>query len=316
MKLLYNHGQRLLIELADTNVFEGVYDGGTVNRMELINILDHYTQSAIGGRLSFYINEIQSVKELDEGSKVVKEEREDKLLETEVERLQQMLRNYIYIDKTEQVYFDAVDVLANCESIGIVGLGANFSATKPVEFLVMSSWSQVYILNLSSCIRSSFPSDLAKILESNYIQKVGHNLVPLCHSLWHCYKVTINNIFDTQSADEKIEVDRGHVHKAPNLADSLNKRLHLPCLLEGTPSTSSEVWSERPLLDFRKIEAAQLVAYLITLRNVQKRLLLKGYYDPIEQYIEKIHKSDCYRPHVDFKSDAIPFRLKEILDSF
>ncbi|KAB0804743.1 hypothetical protein PPYR_01713 [Photinus pyralis] len=315
MKLVYKRGQRLLLELADTNVFEGVYDGGNINRMELINILDHYTQSAIGGRLSFYINEIQSVKELNEDGEEVKEEKEDKLPSTEVERLQLMARTYIYINKIEEAC-DVVDVLANCECIGIVGIGAEFSTTKPVELLVMSSWSQVYIVNLSLCTHSGFPSGLAKILESNYIQKVGHNLVPLSQSLWHCYKVTINNTFDTQIADEKIEVDRGHLYKAPNLADSLKKHLHLPCLLEDTPSTTSEMWSERPLPDFRKIQAAQLVTYLITLRNIQKRLLLKDYYDPIEEYIEKIHKSDCYRPHVDFKSDTIPFRLKEILDSF
>ncbi|KAK5647808.1 hypothetical protein RI129_002700 [Pyrocoelia pectoralis] len=204
---VYDRGQRLLVQLCDSNLFEGTFEDGTRTRMDLVEISDHYTKNPIGGRLSFYINEIQSVKELHDKSSLtdttdmaeeVIQSNLTSVPESDIERLQQMTKKYIYIDKTDQNYFDAIHSLVNCESVGIVGVGANFNATKPVELLVLSSWSQVYIMDLTLCCESGFPSDLTDLLESDYVQKVGYNLIPLMESLCHCHKVTIKNIFDIQ----------------------------------------------------------------------------------------------------------------------
>lgn len=323
---VYNYGQRLLIALFDANVYEGNYEAGTRDRVDLVNIIDYYTKNPIAGRLSFYRNEIQSVKELCDKSPLtdttdmaeeVVPSNLTSVPESHIEQLQQMSKKYIYIDKIDQSYLDAINVLVNCESVGIVGVGANFSVTKPVELLVLSSWSQVYILNLILCCRSGFPSDLTDLLESDYVQKVGHNLIPLMESLWHCHKVTIKNIFDIQIADTKIEADKGNVLTNPRcLSKCLNVYLDLPFLLECTPNNTSEAWSEHPLRDFQKIEASKLVTYLLTLMNIQKRLLLKEYFDPIETYLNKIHNSDCYHPRIDFANEELPSRIKEIVNSF
>lgn len=47
---------------------------------------------------------------------------------------------------------------------------------------------------------------------------------------------------------------------------------------------SAEKWTARPVKDSRKIYAAQLGVYLITLKNLLERKLLQDYYAVVDQY--------------------------------
>ncbi|KAK4886976.1 hypothetical protein RN001_003247 [Aquatica leii] len=337
MKFNFTKGDRLILELSDKNVFEGSYDFGTNNQIDLINVVDLETRNPIQARLTFYQHEIVSVKivESQNGCKsdlnnsdstnttIQDSSNVIKLPRDEYDRLQTMTQNFLYFATADKRYVEAIAHLNNCENIGVVGLGLDFGPTKPIDLLVMCSWDQVYIFDLFSYQYANFPADLKDLLESPYIKKVGHNLLKLVESLWYCHRVCLKNIFDTQLADIEVEKKNVANHETQlepvtmvmkrSLSECLRIHLNFPSsVIEEAGDVTSSKWKERPLTNSRKIKASLLAVYLITLKNTLERTMLKEFYGKLESLTENVYKCSTYQACVKFDSDVIKNGVKNV----
>lgn len=205
----YKIGQKLLVSLKNAEIYEGVYSGGSKNRIDLSNITEYPSGSKVGGMLSFYEMEIEKVNLLnvveDDDStisqKITEKTQNRNLINLprgEYERLKEMSVNYIYMATVDKRFLDATEHLKSCESVGVVGIGSECGRENMLSLLVMSSWDQVYIFDILSFQKSAFLPELKDILESPGIKKVVHNSRTLVDCLFHCHKVNLINIFDTQ----------------------------------------------------------------------------------------------------------------------
>lgn len=222
--------QKLLIALTNGDIFEGIYQNGSKNRIDLIDISEHPSGSKISGMLSFYRTEIDSVKLLETGSSNSDEECEkpenggsgnskDVILlpKVEYERLKEMsryssfalsrnqerplrfvCRTQVYMATTDNRFFKAIEHLENCETVGVAGIGSELGRQKSISLLVMTSWDQVYLFDILSYRLPSLHPKLKGILETDSIKKVVHDSRTLVDCLYHCHKVKLTNIFDTQ----------------------------------------------------------------------------------------------------------------------
>lgn len=107
MDFNFEPSQKLLVCLTNGDIFEGVYQHGSKNRIDLSDISEHPSGPKICGLLSFYRNEIESITLLqcdtangddEDGNAVIKQngdaEHKDTILlcKNEYERLKDLSR--------------------------------------------------------------------------------------------------------------------------------------------------------------------------------------------------------------------------------
>lgn len=61
----YKPSQKLLVCLTNGDIFEGIYQNGSKDRVDLLDSYEHPSGSKIPGLLSFYRNEIKSITLLE-----------------------------------------------------------------------------------------------------------------------------------------------------------------------------------------------------------------------------------------------------------
>lgn len=296
MNFPYDEGQRIVIELNNSCIVEGDYSTSTETRIELMNVNDWAYINIFKGPLSFYFSEIASIKVLHPDwseNNVHKQCKRNDVINlplSEFVRLRDMSREYVYLPVVDQNYVKAIEYIRDCECIGVTAFGFNMLDMKPLALLVLTSWDRVFIFDLLSYRRVHFPPDLKEILESQFIKKVGHDLLELIEFFWHYYKVAIKNIFDTQLADlklQKCEKDSDVILRS--LPNCLNLYFNLPAsILCNVENIELKQLQERPLQDSTKLYVSMLAAYLIVLYNKQEKLLLAQYYDLVEEQTKLI----------------------------
>lgn len=229
--------EKILVTLTNGDIFEGVYQSGSKNRINVIDITEYPWGSKILGTLCFYKKEIESVtllnSETQEEHLVNGKDENQKnvilLTKAEYERLKQMSVNYIYMSTMDCRFFEAVEYLNNCETVGVFGIGSEFGRQRNISVLVMSSWDQVYLFDVLSYKLSDFHPKLKELLESDSVKKVVHNSRTLVDCLHHCHRVKLVNIFDTQVADLMISKKDGQPLKdARNISACLQHYLNFP----------------------------------------------------------------------------------------
>lgn len=295
MQYSFNLGQRILIELNNT-IFEGDFEAGTNSRIDIVNVIEWAYRNSFNGPLSFYEYEIISIKVLNsnepEGDNHNRCQIHDiiALPKSEFSRLRDSTENYVYLPVIDQKYLQAIDYLRNCQSIGIAGFGTNLARMKPINLLILTTWDQVFIFDLQLYRRVNFPTDLKELLESQFITKVGYNMLELVEFLWYVHKVSVKNIFDTQLADLKLqkkEKDTSVILRS--LPECLNFYFNFPlALLSNIENVGLKEYNERPLQYSTKLYVSLLATYLLLLYNKQEKLLLKSYYDIVNEHTKLI----------------------------
>lgn len=296
MQLFYKKGDRIVIELSDSSIFEGDFEAGTSTRIDVINIIEWTFRNSFHGPLSFYKSEIKSIKLLPSHLPEKKAPNQCKINDVimlpkcEFSRLRDTTKNYVYLAVIDQKYLQAIDYLRNCESIGIAGFGANLAQMKPIDLLILTSWDQIFIFDLQLYRRVSFPTDLKELLESQFIRKVGYDMLELLEFLWYFHKISVKNIFDTQLADLKLQKkgkDSSVILRS--LAECLNFYFNFPVsVLSNIENVGLKEYKERPLQDSAKLYVSLLATYLLLLYNKQEKLLLKPYYDIVNEHTKSI----------------------------
>ncbi|XP_044253920.1 piRNA biogenesis protein EXD1-like isoform X2 [Tribolium madens] len=204
----------------------------------------------------------------------------------EYARLRQVTFDFVFIDTFGTHFDNAVEVLNNRESVAVAGLGNNYVRSKPLSVLVMSDFKQVFIFDLL-CLGKL--SGLGEVLESDFICKVVHDGGALFDCLYHKYGVEMKNVFDTQVVDTMLSKEKDDVEIKRNISECLTYHFNFPAaLLSAVLDTiNDKSWCKRPLLKSDKIKSAQLVVYLLSLRDQLMKQILKKYTGAITKEYSK-----------------------------
>ncbi|CAH1969958.1 unnamed protein product [Acanthoscelides obtectus] len=168
------------------------------------------------------------------------------------------------------------------------------------------------MMNFRNCY---FPPEIKEILESTYICKVMHKAGPILDKLLRKYNVFVRNVFDTQVVDLIIEKNKTGTcpEKSRNLSECLVHHLNFPdTFLKGAVETPAKKWLEKPLTLKRRVYAAQLVTYLIILKEEMQKTLLSEVYrciDNIHVYFGSLNNKEfadqTYGNDVTKKMDSL-----------
>ncbi|XP_056645379.1 piRNA biogenesis protein EXD1-like [Diorhabda sublineata] len=321
----YIIGDHILISLYSDNIFEGdISDLGT-NRIDLTNVKEHNNANILNGIYSFYRNEIKSIQifkvqvnqKPDISQQIVLEKDSTKLLITkdEYDRLRTMSRNFIYIDKPDWRYFQAMELLTRAETLGVIGLGVEKRRTGSIKLLAVSVWDKIYIFDFLNKQNYFYP-ELKMILESEYICKVIHEAGPFLDVLYRKYNVLVRNVFDTQIVDLIIKKkETGNVPlPIRDLSDLLTDYLNFPTgYLRKALEISISEWAERPLSDIHKGYASQLVTYLLVIRENMQRTLLSEVFAAINNIHNTYYYMNSYKFSSIWNSKQISKEIQELI---
>ncbi|XP_066261159.1 piRNA biogenesis protein EXD1-like [Euwallacea similis] len=307
---IFKVGDRLILELTSSDLFNGIYADGGKDRISLIDVVQHNNNNKLGGAYDFYRNEIANIRKLKLPPEK-KTEIEDKSVNTNSElcimikiceeeyfRLKEMSRSYIYIETADKRYFDAVQILGDSETIGVVCLGMENHRSSIINLLVMCTWKQVYIFDLANITKRELYKELKDIFESEYICKVIHKSAGLIDTLYREYNVYVQNIFDTQVVD--LILQKEATGNSPivekDISECLSHYLNFPkSLLDHALNVSCKSWNERPLPDKFKLYASQIATYLILLKNHFHKLLLKDIFGTITKVQDCVYDMDNFQ---------------------
>lgn len=212
----YKPGTKLVLELINNDLVEGICAIAGKDRIDLINIVINSNNCRIPGPQSYYRSEIKSIRaftiDQETNKKTsVKADGDDAVIlipQEDYEDLRRMTQEYIYIAMIDTKYYEAVKHLKSCENVGIACITETFDNFALLSILAVSSWDQVYVFDIKSFGLKEFPKELKEILESPHTRKVIHD-ARLSHGvLQNQYKVEITNIFDTMCADVLIQQNK------------------------------------------------------------------------------------------------------------
>lgn len=245
MNYEFKRGDRLVLELINSEeILEGEFVDGAKDRIVLINITSYKNHQVIKGPYSYYRSDISSVRLLNECDSAnvpdsttnVERHNCDTILidKREYERLKEMSRNYVYMSTLDSRYYEAMNYIKNCESIGLSGITTSYEKTAAINLIVISTWEKIYILDflIINMQKLKFPPELKDILECSYVKKVMHDSRLLTEVLSRRYNINLKNIFDTKVADIAIRRKTEEIPKnTKNLSECLTCYFNFPTTL-------------------------------------------------------------------------------------
>lgn len=181
MEYQFQRGDRLVLELINSDeILEGVFVDGSKDRVTLINITSYRCNNVIKGPYTYYRSDISNVRVLSDSSnnenvkdtnKLCKSYNCDAILiaKAEYQRLREMSCNYVYMGSLDSRYYDSVNYIKTCESIGIAMITTSYEKTACFNLLVISTWDQVYIIDFLVINSEKFPLELKEVFECDYI---------------------------------------------------------------------------------------------------------------------------------------------------
>jgi exonuclease 3'-5' domain-containing protein 1 len=352
----YSKGQRLFVETKD-GTLEGVFyfmDAGH-NRLTLTEVVLHPSGKKMEGFSHYYKSEVISVRTMDLYSNVnvhtkseaaeylmqehvqaiqpwkVKEtdimntrsrytaKHCSKLSEEEYDALSKLIVYPVLIDRVEDVFKRAVEVIKAEPAVGLSVEGAMFGRFSQASLVSFATPSCAFLFDIYTLGDAAFNNGLRDILESEKIEKVIHNCRFVSDFLQHKHQVTICGVFDTQVADLKVTQQRcGQFPRCVrSLPQCLGIYLNLPANLiyrpnirEGYIASESQQWNKRPLTIELKMNAMKNSVFLLQLREKICEELLCPFYRCVDVFLSAVTDSDQPEDWVRQANDAkVPLEL-------
>jgi exonuclease 3'-5' domain-containing protein 1 len=352
----YSKGQRLIVE-TNGGTLEGVFysmDAGR-NRLTLTEVVLHPSGMKVEGFSHYYKSEVISVRIMDPGSSVevhTKSETAGYLMQSEVQAIQpgkvepsdimntrsrdtaknriklseeeydalsKLLNHHVLIDRVEDVFKKAVEVIKAEPAVGLSVEGAMFGRSSQASLVSFATPNCAFLFDIYTLGDAAFNNGLRDILESEKIEKVIHDCRFVSDFLQHKHQVTICGVFDTQVGDLKVTQQR--CGQFPRCVRSLRQCLGIylnlpanltyrPCIREGYIALESQRWNKRPLPLELKMGAVKNSVFLLQLREKICEKLLRPFYRCVDVFLGVVRDSDQPEDRVRQANDAkVPLEL-------
>jgi len=186
----------------------------------------------------------------------------------ELLEMAKMLKNYVFIERFDQKYHNAIDEINKESYIGLCIPGTENGRFSDISLIAVTTSKSIFLFDI--VVMGRVEKLLKNILEGNVPKKVVHDASLMADYLKQ-QKINLNGVFDTMIA---------HCSLRFGVKSSLQKCLHdhfkLPT--EFLDSVSCEIWHIRPLTTHRKRLAAQNVVFLRKLYFHFYRLMMQPLY--------------------------------------
>ena len=318
-KLQLTEGDRVILEL-ENECYVGDVHFVHINNLfiELSNVTDRLTNEPIIEILKFQKAEVKNVTILDKpGPEVIpKADNEPRtsnhtsLSSLELNQVENIIRNNIYIFQTDQRYHEAIKYLTGQPQIALrmEGITKGRHSRKP-SLLTISSRNQIFIFDI---MYMCMPKDLKGLLENEAIVKVVCNSKIICDALEHIYCTKLVNFFDILVGHLSVTTldvlkNEYDVHEIAamylNIPENI-KSFHIR-------------FDKRPLNEDQKVQAAINVSFYFKLHdNFVYKIMLKPFLKSCTEYSKSIAQCDLIDSAVKISSndkkdvkDVKPFEL-------
>ncbi|XP_030750346.1 piRNA biogenesis protein EXD1-like [Sitophilus oryzae] len=326
---VFKRGTRLILELKSQEIYEGTYVDGGKNRIVLNDVIQHNNNNKLGDLYEFYRNEIAEIRMLKlPATKIAEPPKKNdnkekckliKICEEDYFRLKETCRSYIFIENADKRYFEAMKVLNDAETIGVVSLGMEKNRYGSfIRLLVLCTWKQVYIIDLINVEKRELYPEIKQLFESEYICKVIHKSSGIVDILYRHYNVYMQNIFDTQIVD--LSIQKKQSGSCPpverNLSECLMHYLNLPqSIIQHALEVPNKKWNERPINDKLKLYGSQLAVYLIVLKDYLQKLLLKDVFELTTKIQDCVYNSDDFEFSNYVSKNEVPKKIQKLVES-
>jgi exonuclease 3'-5' domain-containing protein 1 len=357
----YSKGQRLFVE-TNVGTLEGVFysmDPGH-NRLTLNEVVLHPSGKKMEGFSHYYKSEVINVRIMDPGSYAEVSRKSEaagyfmqkheqavqpakvkgsdvmnnmsryttmnrsKLSKEECDALNKLVGHHVLIDRVEDVFRKAVEIIKAEPTVGLSVEGAMFGRFSQASLVSFATPSCAFLFDIYTLGDAAFDNGLRDILESKKIEKVIHNCRFVSDFLQHKHQVTICGVFDTQVADLKVTQQRyGQFPRCVcSLPQCLGKYLNLPANLiyrpqihEGYIALESQQWNKRPLPAELKMGAVKNLVFLLQLREKISEELLCPFYRCVDVFLGVMRDSDQPEDREHQANDAkVPLELLSLYD--
>jgi len=199
--------------------------------------------------------------------------------ETEPPVLHTPSRLYI-IEEIGYLFEEAFERCRREPRIGVNLEGELLGRVGVLCYLVISTVQDVFMFDILKMGKNAFDYGLRSILQDENIMKVFHDVRMPSDILFHQYDVTLENVFDTLSADIVFHlnwsVHKGYIQKyaraLPHMAKEYlgvkDSDLFFPKVRKSRLKEDTSIWRQRPLPKHLVLGAVRKTIYLLPLQPI------------------------------------------------
>lgn len=183
----YKRGDILILELNNGDVYDGILYTCSTFRLSLASAVEYPSGKLYENICEFSLLEIKTIRQITDTKT------EDRIFMnlSEYKHLTNLINSYKLINILDVRYFDALRNLDQAETIAVDAKGSGFGRFRKISYLILATWSQVYVFDLTILDIVAFDTGLRLLLENEFIIKICHNSKLLHDCLVHKYNVSI-----------------------------------------------------------------------------------------------------------------------------
>ncbi|PNF39708.1 hypothetical protein B7P43_G05641 [Cryptotermes secundus] len=244
--------------------------------------------------------------------------------EEEYDALNKLVKNHVLINRLGDLFKKAVRDIKAESAVGFSVEGAMFGRHSKVSLLSIATPSCAFVFDMCTLGDAAFDNGLRDVLETEEIEKVIHNCRLVSDCLYHKYRVTICNVFDTQVAD--LMVTKQQCGQFPrtvrSLPQCLTRYLHLPedllyrpQIRDGYVVLDSLEWHKRPLPITLEAAAVKNCIFLLHLQKKVHEALMLPFYQCVDVFLNLVRDAEQAEASEHQARDAlVPFELLSLND--
>ncbi|GFY68079.1 piRNA biogenesis protein EXD1 [Trichonephila inaurata madagascariensis] len=134
--------------------------------------------------------------------------------------------DWIIIDYFNNDFYLSVKHMKEQDSIGVSLEGPEISRSGILTWLCVSTSSCTFLFDILTLGEEAFRRGIKSVLEHSGIQKIFHDCRMASDCLYHQYGVLLDNVFDTQAADNLVMLQQNDNHEFVQEVNSLNECLN------------------------------------------------------------------------------------------
>uniref|UniRef100_A0A182P5Z3 3'-5' exonuclease domain-containing protein n=1 Tax=Anopheles epiroticus TaxID=199890 RepID=A0A182P5Z3_9DIPT len=291
-------GQTILLELEEECLLgELQHVGSDRSFIRLANVRDMITKETYGTQ-TYYNSEIRNIQiiasdkaKMQSTSLSAKNPASStKTNQLTLEKLHdtlEQINNYVFICQTDVKYHDSIKYLKKQRllSIAMEGIEHGRHSSSP-SLLSIGTQDSIYIFDI---IWMKITEEMRELLCHDRYRRVVHNGRLVKDVLQHKFGVTLGNCFDIMVAHIAIHKSTGKtLEEDYSLQACVQSYLNLPEKFFDLNVT----FSDRPLSDMARKEAAKHVAFLLPLQDFFiHEIMLEPFYSSCSKYLQSLSRN-------------------------
>jgi hypothetical protein len=210
---------------------------------------------------------------------------------------------YLLNEFPSERYDIAIEALRSTYLVGVSLEGQILGRSGKLSLISFSTSEAVYVYDVVALGTELFDVDLRFILESERVMKVFHDVRQASDILFHQYKISLRNVYDTLAAHALTMTTAMYAGFFPANAASASclvrtylgvagRSLHFPHYRRSHMKEDTAIWMERPLRDDLEVAAVRNVMYLLDLQRATRECMTRPFINAVNCLLNVTRDAD------------------------